>query len=494
MKFLEVPSIRTKEKIVKSRLKRTSIIATLGPSSNNEDTIYKMVQEGVNVFRLNFSHGTHAEHAELIRIIRKIEADIKQPIGILGDLSGPKIRIGNFENGQIFLKEGDSFQITVDLQVLGNQHIVSTTYEYLVRDLSPGDKILLDDGKLTLIAESKTHNAVNFKVMEGGILKDKKGMNMPGIRLSIDSITEKDKVDFKFILEHELDFTALSFVRSAECINELRSLASKINVHADIQIVAKIEKPEALSELDNIIDVSDVIMIARGDLGVELPIERVPAIQKDIIARCRAKGVPVITATQMLESMITNSRPTRAETTDVFNAIVDGTDAVMLSGETASGAHPVLSVKMMTAIAKEAEETLENNPPFTLAPKTGVKRSIANTVALTACQSAIDLKAKAIVALTKLGTTARRISHYHPPIPIVALSTSKKICRRMSLYYGVIVVAIPELYTTDEMFLECELAIRNFGLAKYGDIAIIVAGIPMGDEGSTNLIKIHQLK
>jgi len=475
---------------VKSRIKRTSIIATLGPSSNDKDTIYKMVQEGVNVFRLNFSHGTHAEHAELIHIIREVEFDIKQPIGILGDLSGPKIRIGKFENGQILLKEGDAFQITIDPETVGTQQQVSTTYEYLVRDLTPGDKILLDDGKLTLIAESKTHNAVNFRVLEGGILKDKKGMNMPGVPLSIDSITEKDKADFKFILEHELDFAALSFVRSAECINELRSLAHD----TDIQIVAKIEKPEALSDLDSIIDVSDVIMIARGDLGVELPIERVPAIQKDIIARCRAKSIPVITATQMLESMISSSRPTRAETTDVFNAIVDGTDAVMLSGETASGAYPVLSVKMMTAIAKEAEETLENNPNQTVSLKTGVKRSIANTVALTACQSAIDLKAKAIVALTKLGTTARRISNYHPPLPLVALSTSKKICRRMTLYYGVIVVPVPELYNTDEIFLECERAIRNFGLAKYGDIAIIVAGIPMGDEGNTNLIKIHQLK
>ena len=469
--------------------KRTKIIATLGPASNTKEVIASLIEAGANVFRLNFSHGTHESHASLIKAIREASKSTGKWVGILGDLCGPKIRVGKFSAGQVSLKIGQKFILSEDQGIVGDESRVSTSYPHLVKDVGIGDTVLLDDGNLALKAVDKGKDWVGFTVTDGGILKNKKGMNMPGIKLSVETITEKDRNDLKFMIQQELDFIALSFIRKASDIEELRKLMGD----APIRVVAKIEKPEAVDDLEAILGVTDAVMIARGDLGVEVPLERVPAIQKHIIDRCTKRGVHVITATQMLESMITNQRPTRAETTDVFNAITDGTDTVMLSGETASGENPVESVRMMSAIAMEAEKVLSIRPVSThILPE--VKKGIEDTVAHAACEAAEDVKAKAIVAFTHSGNTARNISKYHPAAPVVALTPREQTCRKLSLTWGVESLLVPDLRNTDAMIELAEKTLVAEKLASAGDVLVIVAGVPLGVKGNTNLIKLHQVK
>lgn len=470
-------------------LKRTRIIATLGPSSSTPEMVKKLVQQGVNLFRLNFSHGDHETHLKAIQLIRQVEKQLNCFIGIIGDLSGPKIRIGKFANNQILLKQGALFEITIDKKVIGNEKIVSTSYPYLVKDVRLKDKVLLDDGNITLVALSKTKHSVRFKVVEGGILKNNKGINLPGIPLSVSSITQKDKIDFKFMLEHGVDYVALSFVRDDQDILTLKKMAKG----RDIPVIAKIEKPEAVDNIDKILKVTDVVMVARGDLGVEIPIEMVPGVQKKVISACKHRGIPVITATQMLESMIQNTRPTRAETTDVFNAIIDGSDAVMLSGETASGQYPVEAVKVMSAIALEAEEVLRKNY-VSVHPAEGQEKSVSLTCAFTACQAALDLHAKAILAFTKNGNTVRRISKFHPPFPVIALARSATMCRFVGMFYGVIPILVEDIKNTDEILKSCEKVMQSLKLAIKNEIVVIVAGIPMGEKGNTNFVKFHRIQ
>jgi pyruvate kinase len=466
--------------------KRTKIVATLGPASNTPEKIAELIKAGANVFRLNFSHGTHETHAALIRAIREASKATGEYVGILGDLCGPKIRVGVFPKGPVTLKVGQKFILSEDATVPGDETRVGTSYPYLVKDVVIGGTVLLDDGNIALKAEEKGNNWVGFTVTDGGILKDKKGMNLPNMQLSVETITEKDKADLAFIIQQDLDFVALSFVRRAKDLLDLRALIGE----APLRVVAKIEMPEAVKNLEGILDVTDAVMIARGDLGVEVPIEQVPGIQKHILERCYRRGMLAITATQMLESMMCNQRPTRAETTDVFNAILDGSDAVMLSGETASGENPLDAVKMMAAIAREAEALLAKSQSSThILPE--VTRGIEDTMAHAACEASEDVGARAIVAFTHSGNTARNISKYHPKIPVVALTPREAACRRLALSWGVTSLLTPDLRDTDILFQVAEDTLKKAGMAKPGDVLVIVAGVPLGVKGNTNMIKMQ---
>lgn len=467
--------------------KRTKIVATLGPASASAEVIANLIEAGVNIFRLNFSHGTHDSHRQLIETVRGEAGRLGRHIGLLGDLCGPKIRIGTFPNGSVTLKAGQSFTLSQNPDLVGSETGIGTSYPYLVKDLKPGDTVLLDDGNLTLRVASKSADAVTCTVVDGGVLKTKKGMNMPGANLSVETITAKDREDLQFMIAQELDFVALSFVRRGEDLRELRKLIGP----SPIRVVSKIEKPEALDDLEAILAETDAVMIARGDLGVEMPIEKVPAIQKHIITRCTRRGIVVITATQMLESMISNPRPTRAETTDVFNAVMDGTDAIMLSGETAAGAHPVEAVRTMAAIAIEAER-LHCDTTDTLLPE--VKHDIEDIIAHAACESAVNIRAKAIVPFTHSGNTARNVSKYHPSVPIYALTPKPETCRRLSLSWGVGSILIEDLRDTDAMIACAEKTVREHGLAQPGEAIVIVAGVPLGVKGNTNMIKVHRMR
>lgn len=470
--------------------KRTRIVATLGPASCSQSIIEELIRSGVNVFRLNFSHGTHESHLGYIKTIRAAAESTGEHIGILGDLCGPKIRVGKFPDGPVELITGSTFFLSEDPDFPGSIDGVGTSYPHLTQDIKPGNNILLDDGNISLEAVEIKKDRVYFKVLDGGILKDKKGMNMPGIKLSIATITEKDKLDLKFMAEQNLDFVALSFVRKAEDLIQLRELAGSY----DIKIIAKIEKPEALAELERILDHCEAIMIARGDLGVEMPIQQVPAIQRHILERCSRRGKPVITATQMLESMIDNQRPTRAETTDVFNAIMEGSDAVMLSGETASGKHPVEAVKMMASIAIEAEKLGTRNTDLLdhLLPE--VEKEIEEVMAHAACESALDISAKYIVPFTFSGNTAQFISKYHPPIEIVALTPRPETCRRLSLSWGVTPILVNNMKSTDEMIESTEKILIEQKLVSKGDVIVLIAGVPLGVKGGTNLMKMQKIR
>lgn len=468
--------------------KRTKIIATLGPASSDTEIIARLIKAGANVFRLNFSHGTHEMHKKLIEAVRCAAKECCAHVGILGDLCGPKIRVGTFPSGPVTLKRGQSFNLYEKPDMPGTSEGVGTSYPYLVKDISVDDKVLLDDGNISLRAVEKGPGFVRFTVCDGGLLKDKKGMNMPGIKLSIETITEKDKRDLEFMMAEGIDFVALSFVRNAQDIISLRSMMNS----SPMKVIAKIEKPEALIDLERILDATDGVMIARGDLGVEVAIERVPAIQNHILARCTNRGIPVITATQMLESMMANSRPTRAETTDVYNAIVEGSDAVMLSGETAAGDFPVESVAMMSAIAIEAEKAAAASMKYSsILPE--VRREIEEITAQAACEAAVNVGAKAIVPFTYSGNTAHHISKYHPPVPIIALTPSADACRRLSLCWGVEPILVQDLRNTDEMISLAEKTLKDLRQAESGDSLIIVAGLPLGIKGNTNLLKLHRV-
>mgnify|MGYP000984788756 CR=1 FL=1 len=470
--------------------KRTKIVATLGPASSSTEVIEKLIKAGTNVFRLNFSHGAHEGHLQVIQAIRKAAENTRTYIAILGDLCGPKIRVGRFTDGPVELKPGDKFFLSENPDEPGTIRDIGTSYPHLTKDIKPGNVVLLDDGNISLKALAINGDCVDFEVLDGGLLKDKKGLNMPGIKLSVETITEKDRADLKFMIENDLDFVALSFVRSGQDVKDLKKMIGD----AAIKVIAKIEKPEALNDLEKILDECEGIMIARGDLGVEVPIQQVPSIQRHLLQRCSRRGKSVITATQMLESMIENQRPTRAETTDVFNAIVDGSDAVMLSGETAVGRNPVEAVQMMAAIAVEAErvncqthDRLNNILPE-------VSRNIEEIVAHSACEAALDASARAIIPFTRSGNTALHISKYHPPTPVIALTPKIETCRRLALSWGVTPILVDDLHSTDEMIVMAEKTLKERKIVEADDIIVIVAGVPIGVKGSTNLMKLHKIK
>ncbi len=467
---------------------KAKIVATIGPASNKKKTLERLVKAGMNVARLNFSHGTHESHGEVINTIRSISRAMNRPIGILLDLQGPKIRVGKIEdNKTLMLEKGADFRITTK-KVPGSQDIVSTTYALLPKDVEVNDTILLDDGLIELKVLSKTKNTVKCKVVNGGPLKQHKGINLPGVDVSAPSLTRKDISDVKFGIQNNVDYFALSFVRTAEDLKAIKALIKRQG--ANIPVIAKIEKPEAVKNLDEILEAADSIMVARGDLGVEMKLELVPTIQKRIIKAAIAANKTVITATQMLETMCLNPIPTRAEASDVANAIFDGTDALMLSGETASGKYPVRAVKMMAKIAKQAERSpfMKNNLQFEKDPGD----MITHAVAQSAVNILHEIDANAIVVFSVSGKTAKQVSKQRPSKPIYAFSPRQDTYNRLSLIWGVRPLFIPELKGTTRLALAGEHLLLDKALVEKDDLIVLIIGRGL-KEGSTNIIKIHRI-
>lgn len=463
---------------------RTKIVCTLGPASTSEEGIRGLMDAGMDVARLNFSHGTHAQHAETIERLRRLADKRGQPVAILGDLQGPRIRVGDIP-GEIHVQQGDDLVLVHE--GLEEEGEIPITYDGLATDVMVGDRILIDDGLIELIAMDVSHPRVTARVLHGGIINPHKGLNLPGVHVSAPSITEKDVADVRFAIEHDLDYLALSFVRRAKDIEQLRAMLPK-----GLLIIAKIEKDVALSNIESIIGASDGVMVARGDLGVELPFEEVPGAQKRIIALANLLGRPVITATQMLESMIENPRPTRAEASDVANAILDGTDAVMLSAETAAGAYPRLAVEAMRRIITQ----IEQHPPVSRGPRRvprDAAAAVATEVAIAAATTAAVgmLHAPLVVVFTKSGFSARVVSAHRPGVSILVLTDQPRTYRQLSLVWGVIPELVPHCETYEEMMERAKEAVVRRKLADRGDRIVVTAGVPFDTPGTTNLLKVE---
>jgi pyruvate kinase len=471
--------------------RRIKIVATIGPSSADRAVLLGLMEAGADVFRLNFSHGRHEDLAKIVATIRDLSTNRRRAVAILGDLQGPKIRVGRLQGGQMSLAAGDLVTITTD-NILGEEGVIPTTYSDLPEDVVPGDRILLDDGLLEMRVEQVSARNIECRVIVGGLLKDRKGINLPGVKVSAPSLTDKDLVDFDFCLKHELDYVALSFVRSAGDVLQLKNLL--MDRKADLKIIAKIEKPEAVEDFAGILQVSDGIMVARGDLGVEMAPEKVPLIQKSIIRQCNQVGKPVITATQMLESMVRTPRPTRAETSDVANAILDGSDAVMLSAETASGAYPREAVAMMVRVAQDVEADPElGKQVFNTVLEDRGYRHLPEAIGQSACHVARSVGASAILAFTQTGSTAALVAKFRPRIPIYAVTPSQAVRRRLALYAGVRSIRVDIKGDTEAQIRSVEAAALAAGVVKKGDVVVITMGSPVSDPGTTNLLKIHRV-
>jgi pyruvate kinase len=468
--------------------RRAKIVCTLGPSSSSFERIKDLAWAGMDVARLNFSHGSHEEHLQRLNTVRKVSRELNKPIAILQDLQGPKIRVQTFEKGQIKLNRGDNFTLTTR-EVQGNEKEVSVSYKSFNKDVKIGNTVLLDDGLLKLNVLEIDGADVHCEVLFGGILSDNKGLNLPGNILSVSALTEKDKQDLEFGIKNKVDYIALSFVQKPDDVLDLKKLIQ--DADSDIPVVAKIEKPQAVESIEEIIAVTDIIMVARGDLGVEVNAEEVPPIQKQIIRQCNRKGVPVITATQMLDSMIHNPRPTRAEASDVANAIIDGTDAVMLSGETASGNFPVESVETMHRIVALIEENSSINWELRR-HRPDVNYTTSLTIGHTAVQAADLMRAAAIVCMTQTGSTARMIARYRPDEPIIAVTHSEKSFSRMALYWGVSGLIVPEFKENiDDAITDVSKTLKKTGLISSGTRIVVTAGLPFAMRRRTNMLRIE---
>lgn len=469
---------------------KTKIVCTIGPASDSYKKIEKLIQGGMDVARLNFSHGSYEKHHQIIENIRQASLKTNEPVAILQDLGGPKIRIGKIEKEPILLKEGSSFILT-NREVPGDEQGVSVPFSSLPQKVKKGDCIFLADGTIELKVKELTLTDIICRIVRGGKLTSRKGINIPNISMDIPSLTEKDYQDILFGIKNKVDFIGLSFTRNAKDVLRARKFLKK-NGAEDISLIAKIEKKEAIDNLKEIIEASDGIMIARGDLGVEIPLENVPLVQKDIIKRCNFVGKPVITATQMLMSMVSSPRPTRAEVTDVANAILDGTDAIMLSEETAVGNYPVEAVETMNKIALRVEKAIDYKRILS-ERSLSVKPTNSDAISHATCQVALDLKVKAIVTFTLSGSTARMVSRYRPPVPIIAASTRDSTVRKLALSWGVYPFKSDELENTDDMIEKSRKVALATGLVKKGDKIIITAGIPFKIPGTTNLLKVETL-
>ncbi|HEY64992.1 MAG TPA: pyruvate kinase [Caldilineae bacterium] len=467
---------------------RTKIVCTIGPASWDPEVLVQLIEAGMDVARLNFSHGDRASHEEIIRRIRAAAEKVGRPVGILVDLQGPRLRVGELPSGGIRLEPGTRIVLTTASEI-GQPGRIPVQFAELPRSVHPGDRILIDDGLLELRVREVDEDEVICEVIAGGVLTSHKGMNIPNVPLDIPAITEKDKEDLRFAVAHQVDWIAMSFVRTADEVYSLRDMIIALSDLArPIPIIAKIEKPEAVRNIDAIIEASDGIMVARGDLGIETSPEAVPMIQKEIIAKCNQAGVPVITATQMLDSMIRNPRPTRAEASDVANAILDGTDAIMLSGETAIGKYPIEAVRTMSRIAEEAERALK---PVDRAPRwPGV---VAEAVAHASVNTAIELTAAAIIAPTSSGFTARLLSRFRPPCTIVAVTPNPIVQRQLTLYWGVRPLFSPRATDTDAMIADAVKAAREHGYVNEGDTVVITAGSAGSAPGTTDLMKVQEI-
>jgi len=468
-----------------SSFRHSKIVCTIGPASSSPRIIRKLLEAGMDVARLNFSHGTHAEHAKNIALLRAAALEMKKTVAILADLQGPKIRTGVLAGGgPVLLRTGQEFTITT-AKVLGDSTRVSTVFEPLPREVKRGDRILLSDGLIELRVKQVRRSEIICDVVNGGALGENKGINLPGVKLRVPALTPKDKADLKFALGAGADYIAVSFVRRPEDVALAKQLIRK--ARKETPVIAKLEKPEAIENLDAILRVADGVMVARGDLGVEMSPEQVPVVQKQIIRRAREFRRPVITATQMLESMTENPRPTRAEASDVANAIFDGSDAVMLSAETANGKYPVEAVSMMARIIESAEESIEEFPR----PVPQEKLKIAETVAELVCHASRELHMKLIVVFTHSGFTARLISRYRPQVPIIALTPEAETRRRMALIWGVLPLESRDQHRIDTLAEMTEKKLLQERLVRKGDVIGIVAGTPMGVRGTTNFMKFH---
>ncbi len=472
-------------------LKKTKVVCTIGPASESEEMLEKLMLAGMNVARLNFSHGTHPEHQVRIDRIRKVADKLGLPIAIMLDTKGPEIRLGDFKDGQIEVEAGDTFTLTTR-DLLGDKTIVSVSHKGLASDVKVGDFILIDDGLIELeVKEIKDGTDIICRVNNAGQMSNHKGVNVPNVKISLPAITEKDRDDILFGIENQVDFLAASFVRKKEDVFEIRRILED-NHGEYIQIIPKIENQEGIDNIDEIIKASDGLMIARGDLGVEVPPQEIPLEQKMLIKKCYLAGKPVITATQMLDSMIRNPRPTRAEVTDVANAIIDGTSAIMLSGETAAGKYPEEAVKMMTSIAKRIEESLDYDLMLDESVSL-LENTTTNSISKSACVVARDLEAAAIVAATTSGATARALSKYRPKTKILAVTPCEKTVRKMALSWGVEPLLIPDFTSTDDLVNESLDLLVQAGMLEEGDLTVVTAGVPVGLSGSTNLLKVQTI-
>ena len=471
--------------------KRTKIIATLGPATNNAEMIAKLIEAGVDLFRLNFSHGSKEDHKQSIDFIHKEGKRLGKHIGVLQDLQGPKIRVTTFKKNSIELKEGETFKLTCDDDSPGDKKRVGVTYKNLCNDVKADDILLLDDGRLGLRVTAISGNTIETVVTLGGTLSNNKGINLPRVELSIPALTDKDIEDLLLGVELGVDWVAISFVRSRDDLLLARHYLARAGSTA--KIIAKIEKPKAVERFDEILEQSDGIMVARGDLGVELEPELVPIIQKKLISLAIESGKPVITATQMLESMITNPNPTRAEASDVANAIYDGTDAIMLSAETAVGKYPVKAVAMMTRIIK----SVESDEEYQKAMREHYPKpmgSVADSISRSACRLVFELSADSIVTFTSSGTTATNVARNRPAAPILTITPNESVCRQLMLVWGVIPYLGKDISNTDEMVTSASKALDKLKLIEKDSIFIITAGVPFGQRGTTNLIRVERFK
>ena len=463
-----------------NNIKKTKIVCTLGPASENEETLRELIKNGLNVCRLNFSHGSHEEHKGRMDLVKKLREELNMPTAILLDTKGPEIRTGKFDVPEVFLEEGQTFTITMK-DVIGDKERCTVSYKGLANDVKPGDTILIDDGLVGLTVKEVNNDDIVCEVQNSGIVKNHKGVNVPGVKVNLPAITEKDRSDIEFGIEQGIDFIAASFVRKVSDVLAIREILEENNAE-HIKIISKIENQEGVENLDEIIEVSDGIMVARGDLGVEIPTEEIPVVQKLMIKKCNEAGKPVITATQMLDSMIRNPRPTRAEVTDVANAIYDGTDAIMLSGETAAGKYPVEAVKTMATIAKRAEETMRNRRD-----KINKSKNVTDAISYATCTTAMDLEAKAILSSTASGHTARMVSKFRPDCPIVATTSNESVRRQLALTWGVLPLMREKSANIDQVIVNSIEAAKTSNYVSKDDVVVITAGGGV----TTNLIKVE---
>ena len=471
-------------------MRKTKIVCTLGPATEKGDMLRQLFLNGMNVARINFSHGTQEEHGRTIDSFKNLRRELGLPVGLLIDTKGPEIRIRDFADGKIELCEGDIFTFTGE-DVTGTKEIVSVSYKDLAKDVKKGDRILLDDGLIAMEVMEKEGFKVRCRVLNGGILSNKKGLNVPDVSINLPYLSERDRSDLLFSISKGFDLIAASFVRNAECVKEIRKLLED-NGGGHMKIIAKIENREGVNNIDDIIRVSDGVMVARGDMGVEIPFEELPPIQKMIIRKSYEAGKPVITATQMLDSMIRNPRPTRAEITDVANAIYDGTSAIMLSGETAVGKYPLEAVMTMSKIAVEAERIIDYIGDFNeFRYENTVSLNVTNAISHATCSTAHALGARSIISVTKSGHTARMVSKFRPACPIIATTVLQEVYYQLSLSWGVIPVLTETRETTDEIFEHAIETCLAQNIIKNGDLVVITGGMPVGISGTTNTLRVH---
>ncbi|MDR2087751.1 MAG: pyruvate kinase [Clostridiales Family XIII bacterium] len=470
--------------------KRTKLICTIGPACTDKEILRNMMLAGMNAARLNFSHGSYPDHKEKIDLIKELRAELGLPIAVILDTKGPEIRTGTFAGGSAELKEGQSFTIVTE-DCVGNAECCSTSYEALARIVKPGDRVLIDDGLIGLTVDESDGVRVRCTVHNGGTVKDRKSINLPGVHLDLPALSDRDRDDIEFGIEQEVDFIAASFVRTASDVQEIRKFLAVLGGQ-QIKIISKIENREGVDNIDEIIAASDGVMVARGDLGVEIPPEEVPLIQKEIIRRCNSNGKFVITATQMMDSMIRNPRPTRAEVADVANAVLDGTDVIMLSGETASGKYPLEAVKMMVDVAVAAEGAIGHSRLYR-DRRNGRVHDVTGVIGFCTVNSADSLRAKAIVTPTSSGNTALMISKHRPKSKIIAFSLNDRVVRQLSLVWGVTAYRMERLDDQQEFFRDVIRHCMRLKLMNEGDIIVITAGVPLGISGGTNMLRIHEI-